>query len=117
MPEKLLTVEGEGHRNSVERHPVDFSFPSIPRPEGARVSKGAHVIVVAPLVRRLGGEGGRHHGKWIRTAQSAILPRNQRVASVFEIPIQSGSDRNSCAGGKHGPAESHRSGVPVVPLK
>ena len=91
----------QGHVDSVQRHPVNFTLPTLPIPVGVAVAKRAHIHVVTVFSANLplkitrdnnllfpsGRNGGKGRGN-VQVVSSAILAPTQRaLAIILHIPI------------------------------
>ena len=100
LPYGLLTGDGKGHVDAVERHPVDEALPLFPLPPGHRIAEGA-IVQEEPdghfhFGRDLARDGRQH--RW-QLYGVEVEPTDICKAILLEVAVQ-----------------PHRHGVGIVSL-
>ena len=93
LPHHIETHDLQGHVDAVERHPVDFLLPALPRPGRHGIREGAIVEIVAVARGRgvfllLGGHGQLH----LCEVGGEVVPCEVDMGVMVQVPIDAGCE-------------------------
>ena len=91
-PHALLTDDGQGQIDTMQRHPVDLLLPALPVPEGHRIRECAVVEVVSQREVGLVTLLLTDDGEYGRELRLHLIPGEVDAGIVFQIPVDARGD-------------------------